>query len=51
MPKQCQSNYKCFISGPTKTKQGEIFKFQASKRHGFNLQIGFQKKIKGNPWS
>jgi hypothetical protein len=39
------------ISGPTKTKQGENFKSQASKRHGFNLQNGFQKKFKGNPWS
>jgi hypothetical protein len=29
-----------------KQKQGEIFKSQASKRHGFNLQNGFQKKIK-----
>jgi hypothetical protein len=29
-----------------KQKQGENFKSQASKRHGFNLQNGFQKKIK-----
>jgi hypothetical protein len=34
-----------------KQKQGENFKSRASKRHGFNLQNGFQKKIKGNPWS